>query len=429
MSGAGPPAPPATRGLAVILAASAAVALESYDLTIYGLFALPVGRAFFPAKDPTVSLMLSVATLAFGYLVRPVGGLCMGVLADMVGRKPVMVATVLAMGLSTGGIGLVPDHAAIGVWAPVLVLCARLFQGFFAGGAAPSTIAFLAEAAPPGRRGFYASWQQTSQVAAFLLSALIATSVGAALGPAEAGRWGWRLPFLLALLLGPASLSIRKTLAEPEPFVRDGRAGAAHVAQGLKASIGAIVAAFGLSALWNITAFILLFYMPTYVQHQLGVPASDAFTASAAGATVLVLLCPLFGGLSDRMPAPTLMLTAAALMLVLAYPLFMVLQARHDLPALIAVQCALAVLIAGYTAPAPGLLAMLFSTRSRTTGLSVAYNLSTLVIGALGPLIVTWLDAATHSGMAPALYVCGGAVLAVATLLVIRGWASVAGTS
>jgi MHS family proline/betaine transporter-like MFS transporter len=416
---------PRAGSLSVILAAGAAVALESYDLTIFGLFALPIGHAFFPAKDATGSLLLAVATLAFGYFVRPLGGLVMGVLADLTGRKAVMVITVLTMALSTGVIGLIPGYATIGIWAPVIVLAARLVQGFFAGGATPSSIAFLAEAATPGRRGFYASWQQTSQIGAFLLSSLVAAALVAGLGSAQAGQWGWRAPFLLALVFGPASFFIRGALKEPDAFVREGHVDAPGVARALLDSRAAIVAAFGLTALWNITAFILLFYMPTYVQHQLGVSASDAFTASAVGAGFLFVLCPLVGALSDRVGAKPLMLGSALLMLAGAYPLFLALQTHHALPALIGAQCVLAVLIAGYTAPAPGLLATLFPTRSRTTGLSVAYNLSTLAIGALGPLIVTWLGAVTHSGMAPAFYVAGGAALSVATLLAVwRGAAT-----
>ncbi|MCD7098791.1 MFS transporter [Stenotrophomonas sp. MMGLT7] len=403
-----------------MLVAAAAVALEGYDLAIYALFASTMAEAFFPTHDPTSSLLLAVGALGVGYLMRPLGGLVLGRYADRKGRKAALALTVLLMSLSTGAIGLVPTYGTIGLAAPVLVVLARLVQGFSAGGAAAGSIAYLSESAPPHRRGFFASWQQAAQMGSFLLSAGIAAIVSARLGSGGEGH-GWRLPFLLALVLGPLSLYIRRYLPDPEVFLKE-RAAAPEESLGkaIGSNARAIAVGFGLSCLWNIAAFILLFFMPTFAQRQFGIPLADAFQASVIGGAVVFVLCPLVGWWSDRVGRRLPMLLSALGLLATIYPLLAWLGRSPVLGTLVVVQAVLGVMIAGYTAPVSALLAELFPTRSRSIGLSVAYNLSTLLLGSFGPLIVTWLIAVSGNPLAPAFYVMAGAMVSSVALAFSR---------
>jgi MFS transporter, MHS family, proline/betaine transporter len=407
-------------GPSAILVAAAAVAVEGYDLSIYALSTLAIARVFFPAGDPTSSLLLAVGSLGVGYVMRPIGGVILGAYADRAGRKAAIALTVVMMSTSTGLIGVIPSSAAIGIAAPLLAVTARLIQGFSAGGATGGSIAYLVEAAPRGQRGFYASWQQASQIGAFLLAATGATITNV-VSQGESD-WTWRIPFLLALIFGPIGLYIKSRLPDPEVFTRAKaeRPAGPSVGQAVISNGRSILLGFGLTCLWNISAFILLFYMPTFAQKQLQLGAGDAFLASAMSGILLFVLCPMVGALSDRVGRRAPMFVGSIGLLILIYPLFRCLDESRTLHGLIATQCILAVLIACYTAPISAMLAELFPVRSRSVSLSVAYNLSTLIVGAFGPLIVTWLISLTGSGLALAFYVAGGATLSTISLLIVR---------
>jgi MHS family proline/betaine transporter-like MFS transporter len=390
---------------------AAAIAIEGYDLSIYAVFAVAIGKAFFPA-DAGTSLLLAVATLGVGYVMRPLGGVFLGRYADRVGRKAAVAAVVLAMSVSTGVIALVPPYAAIGLAAPVLIVLARLVQGFASGGASAGSIAYLVESAPAGRQAFYASWQQASQVGAFLLSAIMGAVLTGWLDPQQAAAWGWRLPFLLALLFGPLGLYIKRAMPEPaaaaKPLVGRGEA------NGI--GLGAVLVGGGITCLWNVTAFILLYFMPTYAQAYLSIPAHASFMASVAGGALLFLLCPLAGLLADRWGVRRVMAVSAIGLGLASVPLMALLVAYPRPDVLMGVQLALSVLIAGYTAPASALLARLFPARSRSTGLAIAYNLSTVLVGGFGPLIVTWLMTRTGHLLVPAWYVVAAALVSLLAL-------------
>lgn len=408
---------PSARNLAVI---ASAVAIEGYDLSIYALFSVAIAANFFPDSHGASGLLVAVATLGVGYVMRPLGGIAIGLYADRAGRKSAIALTVLLMSLSTGIIALIPGHATIGLAAPVCVVLARLVQGFSSGGATAGSISYLVESAPPGRRGFYASWQQASQIGAFLLSAAIGALISGLVSPEALNDWGWRIPFLLALLFGPIGLYIKRSMPDPASF-RAAQATAAPVtlAGALKGNARWIATGFGVTCLWNISAFVLLLFMPTYARTNFGIATQDAFLASAISGVLAFALCPLMGALSDRTGRRPVMLTAALLLAAGIYPLFAYLGAHRTLGGLVAVQCVLSVLIAGYTAPVSALLAELFPIHSRSTGLSIAYNLSTMVVGAFGPFITTWLVIATGDVLAPAYYVAGGAIVSSIALMTI----------
>ncbi|WP_137679844.1 MFS transporter [Aurantiacibacter suaedae] len=411
---------PATSKKSLAVVASA-IAIEGYDLSIYALFALSIAYTFFDQAGSATGLLLAVATLGVGYVMRPLGGVLLGLYADRVGRKAAIALIVLMMSASTGLIGLIPSYPAIGLAAPILVVLLRLVQGFFSGGAAAGSISFLVESAPPNKRAFYASWQQASQVGAFLLSALIGAAISSALTPEELNSWGWRVPFVLALLFGPLGLYIKRSMPDPESF-KEARAEAAEPAAKMLTGTrpSEVLIGAGLSCLWNVTAFILLYFMPTYAQSSFGIDMAAAFRASCAGAATLFVLCPLMGMLSDRYGCKPVMLAAAIGLAVLIYPALAFVAEVPTEARLIIAQMGLAVLIAAYTAPISALLAELFPIHRRSTGLSIAYNLSTLIVGGFGPFFVTWLMIETGDQMAPAYYVAGAALISTVALLFAR---------
>lgn len=408
--------PPKT--LAVI---ASAIAIEGYDLSIYALFALSIARNFFPSDHATAGLLLAVATLGVGYLTRPLGGIFLGRYADRVGRKAAISLTVLMMSASTGLIALVPSYPSLGLAAPLLIVVLRLVQGFFSGGAAAGSISWLVESAPPHRRGFYASWQQASQIGAFLLSALVGAAISTFCTPEQLDGWAWRIPFLLALLFGPIGLYIKRAMPDPEAFRRAAAADPQPaLGAALRSNASAILVGAGVTCLWNVTAFILLYYVPTWAQANFTLSPAEAFRSSVVSGAILFVLCPLVGALSDRLGKKRMMIAAAALLAALTYPALAWFAAAPGAGRLILMQSGLAVLIAGYTAPVSGLLAELFPVKTRSTGLSVAYNLSTLVVGGFGPLIVTALIAGTGNVLSPGWYVTGAALVSLVALTFVR---------
>jgi MHS family proline/betaine transporter-like MFS transporter len=395
------------------------VALEGYDNTLFGLFALPIGRAFFPLKDPSTSLLMAVAAFGVGYVARPLGGLVLGAYADRAGRPAAVALTVTLMALSTGAVGLLPGQAVWGL-APLAVVAARLIQGFAAGGAAAGAIAYLTEAASPARRGLVSSWQQASQVGALLLTSIMGFMLARLTGDGASSPWAWRGPFLLALALGPVGLMIQTRLPRSAPEATAAAARSEGVGHALVSNRRTIGLGMGLAVLWTISVFILLFYMPTYAQHQLAIPASDAFLSSAVSSAALVCWCPAMGALSDRIGRKPVLMGSAVLIGVGTPLVFFYLQSHRTLGDLVLAQNLLAAPIGGYLGTLPATLAELYPTRARTTSIAVADNLVAIALGAGGPMIVLWLTGLFHSGLAPAAYVSVGAVISAAAILVMK---------
>ena len=202
----------------VVWASTIGNAIEWFDFTVFGLFAGTIGKLFFPKSDPAAGLLAAYGLLGIAYLARPIGGLIFGVWADKVGRKRALVAIVLAMAVGSGAIGVIPTYATIGVWAPVLLLCARLVQGFSAGGEFGTSTAMLVEFAPPGRRGFYASFQFVAQYLAIVIGALFAFVLYSKLAPESMDAWGWRVPFLAGVVIAPVGFYLRSAIDETPEF-------------------------------------------------------------------------------------------------------------------------------------------------------------------------------------------------------------------
>jgi MHS family proline/betaine transporter-like MFS transporter len=404
-----------------IAAATIGNGLEWFDFTVYGFFTPIIARLFFPAINDLTSILLTVGTYGVGFFMRPVGAVVLGVYADRKGRKAALTLTILMMAFGTALLGFAPTYAQAGIVGPLVIVLARLIQGFSAGGEIGGATAFLIEYAPPEKRGFYASWQQTSQALAVVLGGICGTIVTHALDPAAIDGWGWRVPFLLGLLIGPVGFYIRARVDETPVFTDSHtQKSESPLRDALKDHPRGIASGFGVTILWTVCTYVLLFYMTTYAVKQLNIPLADAFVATTIGGLVLMLGCPIAGALSDRVGRKRLLLAAAIAIGVLIYPLFAWVNAKPDLMTLAIVQGILGLLLAAFTGPAPALLAEQFPAGLRSTGLSLAYNFAVTIFGGFAAVIVTLLIEATGTKLAPSFYVMAAALVSALTLLTMK---------
>jgi MFS transporter, MHS family, proline/betaine transporter len=262
----------------LIVATSIGNALEWYDITIYGYFAIYVSKAFFPNDDPRTSLLLTFGTFGLAYLARPIGGVILGAYADRHGRKASLLISIVLMTLGTLAVAVMPTFETIGILAPIAVLVARLVQGFSAGGEFGSSTAFLVEHRPD-RRGFIASWQFASQGLSNLLASAFGVGLTAWMAPADLSSWGWRLPFLFGVLVGPVGIYIRNHLedAGPPPAAQTSPVKQVLLHQKLRVLLG--IGALAISTAVN----YLIIYMQTYVVKNLNLPPVVGYTATFAG--------------------------------------------------------------------------------------------------------------------------------------------------
>jgi MFS transporter, MHS family, proline/betaine transporter len=385
----------------IIMAASIGNALEWFDILIYGFFASTIAKTFFPAANSTVSLLVTLGTFGISYLVRPVGALVLGSYADRHGRKASMMASIVMMMLGTAMIALMPGYATIGVAAPIAVVCARLIQGFSAGGEFGSTTAFMVEQAPE-RKGFIASFQFASQGLSYLLAAGFGVILTNTLDTASLESWGWRLPFLFGILIGPVGLYLRKHVHEGQSF-QEVKPEASPVSTVFARQKGRMLLAIGTLVLSTGTSYVIL-YIPTYAVRQLHLPESFGFMAAMLTGAILTFVTPFVGHLSDRVGRVRMMSWAGIVFTLTIYPVFKALGEHAGLAALMAMMAWVGLLKAVYFGALPALMAETFPVETRATGMAISYNIGVTIFGGFAPLIVASLIQATGSKLAPAFY-------------------------
>ncbi|HXF16023.1 MAG TPA: MFS transporter [Burkholderiales bacterium] len=402
--------PPRTRQ---IVAAVVGNALEWYDFVVYGFLTIIIARLFFPAQSEYASLLLTMATFGVGFFMRPVGGIVLGMYADRKGRKAALQLIIGLMTLAMAMIAFAPPYAAIGIAAPLIILLARLLQGFSTGGEFASATSFLVESAPPNRRGFYGSLQMVGQSLAALSGAVAGTLITRGLGPEQIDSWGWRVPFLFGLIIGPVGLYIRRYLEETDAFLDSRHTNAVrNPLRTVFAQNGrGLAVTFGLVICGTISYYVVLVYMPTFAKTQLGMPLTDAFVAQVIGLVCLTATIPLCGALSDRIGRRPILVAATIAYFVLLYPLFDWVYTAPSLLRLAIMQGILCTLVGVFFGPISTAIAEQFPTGVRSTGLAIAYNFAVMLFGGFAQFIVTWLIRETGSPLAPAYYVMFGAVV------------------
>ncbi|MFZ3598407.1 MFS transporter [Streptomyces sp. BH104] len=402
----------------IITAACVGNALEWYDIAVYGYFATYLSKVFFTNDDPALALLLTLGTFGVSFLIRPVGALVLGSYADRAGRKAALTWSIGLMALGTLLICVMPSYAAIGVVAPVGILLARLIQGFAAGGEFGSATALMVEFMP-NRRGFAASWQFTSQAASTLLAALLGTVLTSTLSEDQLTSWGFRIPFLIGLLVAPVGLYIRRNVPEPPTTAREPEATRAPVRTMLREHKAGVLLTIGLLAVTTCLNYLIT-YIPTYATKTLGLPDSTGFIAALAGGLVLLAVTSVAGHFSDRVGQIAIMIPAAGAVLLLIYPMFALLVAAPSLALLIGVVMVLALFKGCYYGPMGALMAGIFPAGTRATGMAVGYNIGVTVFGGFTPMIAAWLLDTTGQAAAPAYWVAFAAVASLTSLFVLR---------
>lgn len=397
--------------------------IEWYDFAAYAYLGVVLGKVFFHADDPFSAFLDAFGVYASSYVVRPVGAAVLGRLGDRWGRKPTLLVTLIGMCVATALIGVLPSYAAAGAIAPVLLVLLRILQGLSAGGEFGGAVSLMAEFAPTNRRGLYGSWQSFTVGLGLLAGSGFATLLTSVLSADALASWGWRLPFLAAVVFGLISVYLRRKVDETPAFLRlREQAPLPNTARPLRfAAPTWVLVLFVIGSLlaWTTAGNVFLVVLPSYAAATLHLAAGLAQWLSFTANAVFTATIPLFGLLSDRLGRRVVMLTGAALILVLSYPLFLAINGGSSglMFACAAVAGAAVAMMAG---PGPAMLAELFPARIRVTGLGFGYALSAAAFGGTAALIVGGLKVLTGDPLAAAYYPIIGGVVSLICLSMLR---------
>jgi metabolite-proton symporter len=404
----------------VIVASLIGTSLEWYDFFIYGTAAaLVFNKLFFPDFEPLVGTLLAFTTYAVGFVSRPLGGIVFGHYGDRIGRKNVLVITLLLMGIATFVIGLLPTHATIGVWAPVLLVALRFLQGLGLGGEWGGAVLMTLESGESGRRGLNASWPQVGVPIGLLLANGVLSLMGALTTDAEFQSWGWRVPFLLSGLLVFVGMWIRMTIAE-SPLFREAdtehKTSRAPILDVLQHYPKQVLLAIGARLGVDVAFYTFVLFITTYIATFLKLPRSYALNAVLIAAAFQVIFIPLFGGLSDRYGRRPIYLLGAVGAAIFVFIFFAMLDTGSFAMIVLAAVIALFLHAAMYGTQA-AFIAEMFPTRVRYSGASMGYQLAGIIGGALAPIISVALLNRYGTSTSVSLYVLATLVVTVLCVL------------
>ncbi|AKJ13477.1 MFS transporter [Streptomyces incarnatus] len=398
-----------------VKAAALGNAMEWFDFGVYSYIAVTLGKVFFPSGNPTAQLLSTFGAFAAAFLVRPLGGMVFGPLGDRVGRQKVLALTMIMMAAGTFAIGLIPSYASIGVGAPLLLLAARLVQGFSTGGEYAGASTFIAEYAPDKKRGFFGSWLEFGTLAGYIGGAGLVTLMTALLSSHDLVAWGWRIPFLIAGPMGIIGLYLRMRLEETPAFAAEvEKAEAARPKVPLREMIAgqwkALLLCMGLVLVFNVTDYMLLSYMPSYLTSELKYDETHGLLVVLGVMALMMIVQPFAGALTDRIGRRPVIAAGCAGFLLLSVPALLLIR-QGSLLAVGLGMGALGLLLVCFTAAMPAALPALFPTRVRYGSLSIGFNVSVSLFGGTTPLVVTALIGVTGNMMMPAYYMMAAAVI------------------
>jgi len=414
-----------------IFAAVIGNALEWYDFLVFAFMTPIVAKLFFPSNpdnpdDNLNQILMTTAVFGVGFFMRPVGGILLGLYGDRKGRKAAMVLVTGLMAVAIALITMAPTYAAVGILAPLFIVLARLLQGFAAGGEFGTSTALLIELAPPGKRGFYGSWQMTGQMMALLIGAATGTLITEIFTTEQLMDWAWRVPFAIGLLIVPVAIYIRRNVEEPEVFKQmqadqqSGKTRQLGVIEMLRTHARETLVGMGLVVTATVSIYITFTYLVTYSTVTLKLPIHDAFQVQMAGAALMVVLMPFMGALSDRVGRRSLTIASLIGYLVVLYPLYAWLTDGPTTQKLLVTQLVICLFVSVFFGVFSTVMAELFPPHVRSVGMSMAYNIAVMVFGGFAQFIVTWLIRSTGSPMAPAFYVMFGVTLGVVAAFFIQ---------
>lgn len=396
--------------------------IEWYDFTLYGYMAVVIAQLFFPHEDRTVSLIATYGVFAAGFLMRPLGGVLLGHLGDTWGRKPVMLISVVAMAAPTLLLGLLPTYADWGILASVALVVIRLVQGLSVGGEFSSSVTYLVETAPEGRRGFAACWANVGSTVGMLLGAATPAVVIWILGQPATNEWGWRIPFLLGGAIGLLALVLRRGLPEPPSGLHEveDREGPFPLARLFREEPGVVVRLIVYSAAYGVVFYVPLVYLPNWLSLYTSIHLHEALFIVSLGLALQIPLIGILAIVSDRYVRRThLVALAYGAMAVVAVPLYLWVGGGSVSAAVVVILCFCG-LIAVPLAVMPATYAEAFDRGHRLTGYSVSFNLGFAVFGGTAPMVATWLIHGTGNHLAPAWYAAVWALVGTAAILSLK---------
>lgn len=407
----------------IVMASVAGNALEWYDFFLYSTAAaLVFGELFFPrGTDPLIGTLAAFAGFAAGFAARPFGGVLFGHIGDRYGRKGALVWTLSLMGGATFLIGLLPTYGQVGMWAPALLVLLRVVQGVASGGEWGGGVLMISESAPPEKRGFYASWSQIGVGGGFVLSAAVFFAVQM-LPHDSFMSWGWRVPFLLSIVIFGVGVYIRSTLPESTEFAKSEAAGkTSHmpVLDAIRKHPRAILVAMGLRVAENGGSYIFLAFSLVYGKF-IGVPGAVMLAGVMVSMSVELVTMLLWGRLSDRIGRKPVYLIGAVGLIVVAFPFFWLLDTRAPALIWLALLLGNAVCHGAMIGTQPSLMGELFSTEVRYSGMALGHEIASVFAGGLSPLVATALLAKYHAAWPVALLLMAMGVITVIALVCTR---------
>ena len=395
--------------------------LEMYDFMVFGYYAAAIGHAFFPSGNAYVSLMLSLATFGAGFLMRPLGAVVLGAYADRHGRRAGLLLTLTLMSFGIVSIACTPGYATLGLLAPLLVLIGRLLQGFSAGMELGGVSVYLAEIAPPGRKGFYVSWQSASQQVAVMVASLVGVVLTSRLTPEDMTQWGWRVPLLLGCLIIPVLFLLRRSLTETAEFTaRRHHPGITEILSSLRANWKIVLVGTLMVVMTTVSFYMITAYTPTFGSTVLHLSSLDSLIVTLCVAASNLFWLPVMGSFSDRVGRKPLLLACTIAMLVSAYPVMAWLATAPDFSRLLITELWFSFLYASYNGAMVVLLTEIMPVEVRTSGFSLAYSLATAIFGGFTPVVSTYLIHTTHNPAIPGLWLSFAAACGLGAALTVK---------
>ena len=398
---------------------------EWYDFGIFAFLVPTISQVFFP-RGSSGSLIATFAIFAASFVVRPLGGLFFGPLGDRIGRRRVLAITIITMAIGTFAIGLIPSYASIGIWSAVLLLLARLVQGFSTGGEYAGAMTYLGEHAPDTRRGFLASWLEFGTLSGYVLGAGVATTITAVVSQQTLLSWGWRIPFLIAAPLGLIGLYVRLRLEETPAYqqhTQDRGDEQQTLGEQFRDTVVRpwvpLLICMGLVLAHNVTNYTLTQYLPTYLSEEIRLPYTPALLIVLAVMVILAGLVTLGGRLSDRVGRNPILYVGCGLLLVVSVPAFL-LMAHGGYVLVFLGSLLLGLTLLCFNSTLPGTLPALFPIGVRYGSLAIGYNVSVSVFGGTTPLIASSLVAATGSKLMPAIPLLAAGVIGAISVYYLR---------
>ncbi len=401
-----------------VIATAIGNAMEWFDFGIYSYLAVILGALFFPEFSGPLQLVFSFATFAVAFLVRPFGGLFFGMLGDRIGRKRILAITLIIMAFATLSIGLIPTYSSIGITAPILLLVARLIQGFSAGGEYSGAMTFIAESTADKKRGFLSSGLEVGTLVGYITGAGIVTLLSYVLGSETMHDWGWRIPFIIAAPIGIIGFYLRSNLEETPAF--ESRSEEEEEEKKQKASLKnifvyhrrSLLIGLGLVSFYNTVYYVILTYMPSHLNAVLGYGNTKGLLLILVVMVIMIPFVLMAGYFSDRIGNKRIILFGISGMIILSIPSFLLIGSGNSWLVFLGLLI-LGALLASFQGVMPSLLPSLFFTEVRYGSLAITYNVATSIFGGTAPLVVSWLISATMSRMVPAYYIMFASVIGI----------------